>query len=177
MNKVKLSAISAMAENRVIGKDNALIWHIPGDLKHFKNTTMGKPVIMGRKSFDAAIDQLGTPFPGRPHVVISRREPPAPDQIPDHPEGVWFVQSIDEGIEKGREIAAEKNLNEIFITGGGELYKQTLDRLDRLYLTIIHRDYDGDTYFPEFDWSNWTVTDEEKHEGDPSFTIYTLDRS
>ncbi len=186
MKKVTLSAIAAMAENRIIGKDNALIWHIPEDLKHFKRTTMGKPVIMGRKSFEA----LGKPLPGRPHIIISRSSTPVTLSGASHaittplkeegnispPSVLHYVKSIDNAIAKAREIATAQNLDEIFITGGGEIYKQTIDTIDRLYLTVIHQDYDGDTYFPEFDWNNWLITEEIHHESNPAFTIYTLDR-
>jgi len=168
MNKTKptLSAIVAMAENRVIGKDNTLIWHLPADLKHFKATTMGKPLIMGRKSFESLPGML----PGRPHIVISR------SQILAHEsENFYGVQSITDAID----LASTINQDEIFITGGGEIYKQTLDMLDKLYLTIVHKDYEGDTYFPKINWDNWDITDTVEHEAEeekdnPAFTIMTL---
>lgn len=197
MTKIICSSIAAMAENRVIGKDNALIWHIPEDLKHFKRTTMGKPIIMGRKSFEA----LGKPLPGRDNIVISRSGEVLPHNAPTPtykemesvgvgeassssnaaPSNLHYVTSIEAGVEKGREIAAAKGLDEIFITGGGEIYKQTLPLTDRLYLTVLHRTYEGDTYFPEFDREEWTVTAEEKHPADPetnrpAFTFFTLER-
>lgn len=161
----RLSSITAISENHVIGRDNALIWHVPGDLKHFKDTTMGKPMIMGRKSFEA----LGNrPLPGRDHIIISRNDPPENSVQ----ERVSWVKTIDEGIAKARTLHDE----EIFITGGGEIYKQTIDLLDRLYLTIIHRTYEGDTFFPEITWDDWTITEETRYEGDPAYTIYILDR-
>lgn len=166
MNKAKISAIVAMAENRVIGKDNSLIWHLPADLKHFKATTMGKPMIMGRKSFES----LPGILPGRAHIVITRS--PKPDEAPVH-----YASSLDQAIEK----ASQMNEEEIFITGGGEIYKQALPLIDRLYLTLVHADYEGDTHFPKLNWEEWDVTDTDEHEQDlekdrPAFTIMTLDR-
>ncbi len=166
---IKLCAIVAMAENRVIGKDNSLIWHLPEDLKHFKRTTMGKPMIMGRKSFESLPGLL----PGRPHIIISRSDTTF--------EGAHHVSSIEEGIALGRKIAEEAGQDEIFITGGGEIYKQTLPDIERLYLTIVHDEFEGDTYFPAINWDEWDITEDIEHEADeeksrPAFTIFTLDR-
>ena len=160
--KPRLSSIVAMAQNNVIGGDNKLLWHISEDLKHFKATTMGKPMIMGRKTFESF---GGKPLPGRDHIVISRS--PQADE-----ERVFWVSSIDEAIAK----AATLNDEEVFITGGGEIYKQTLERIDRLYLTVVARDYDGDAIFPALNWDDWIKTEERPHDGDPSFTIYVLDK-
>lgn len=164
--KIMLSAIAAMAQNRVIGKDNALIWHIPEDLKYFKRTTLGKPIIMGRKSYEA----LGKPLPGRANIVISRSH--SLPQINEN--GPFCVSAIDEAITLGKQKAQETGAEEIFITGGGEIYKQTLNRLDKLYLTLLHRDYEGDTHFPAFDWKDWETLSEEKQEGDPAYTFFIL---
>jgi dihydrofolate reductase len=187
MNKIKVSSIVAMAQNRVIGKDNTLIWHIPADLKHFKKTTMGKPIIMGRKSYES----IGKPLPGRANIVVSRSfktlsvegtshfsamESVAPDLYKQTDEGPFLYTTIDEAIAAAKQTAQKQNLDEIFITGGGEIYKQTLPITERLYLTLIHKDYEGDTFFPAFDWNEWNITSEEKHEGDPAFTFFTLER-
>ncbi|MCB1561964.1 MAG: dihydrofolate reductase [Alphaproteobacteria bacterium] len=187
----KLSSIVAMAQNRIIGRNNALIWHIPEDLKHFKRTTMGKPIIMGRKSYEA----LGKPLPGRANIVISRKKAALPDDTPtatfDDMESVespaasgtalYVVTSIEAAIDKAKDIASAQGLDEIFITGGGEIYKQTLPITQRLYLTLLHRDYDGDTFFPAFDWEEWTVAEERSSPADeekdrPALTFYTLER-
>jgi dihydrofolate reductase len=170
MQDVKISAIAAVAENRVIGRDNALIWHIPEDLRHFKRITMGHPIVMGRKSYEA----LGKPLPGRPNIVISRSGPARP--LETGKDGPFFYASFDEGIEAAGKIARENGLKEIFIIGGGDIYRQSLPLWNRLYLTKIHRAYEGDTLFPELDWNGWSVLHEEKHEGDPSFTFYMLER-
>ena len=188
MSKIMLSSIAAMSQNRIIGKDNGLIWHIPEDLKHSKRTTLGKPIIMGRKSYEA----LGKPLPGRTNIVISlshttlqdasptpvhaKMEAEGKPVKPENNDGPYLVSSIDEGITKGEGIAKDQGLDEIFITGGGEIYKQTMAIIDRLYLTVIHQDYDGDTWFPEFDWDIFNITTEETFNGPPKFTIYTLDK-
>ena len=187
MKNIKVSSIVAMAQNRVIGRDNTLIWHIPADLKHFKKTTMGKPIIMGRKSYDS----IGKPLPGRPNIVISRSfktlsmegtnhfdamESVAHDLYKQTDEGPFLYPAIEDGIKAAKDIAAKKGLDEIFITGGGEIYKQTLPVTDRLYLTLIHKDYDGDTFFPEFDWNDWAIISQDRRDGDPAFTFFVLER-
>ncbi len=173
MNEIKLCAIVAMAENRVIGRDNALIWHLPEDLKHFKRTTMGAPMIMGRKSFES----LPGILPGRPHIVISRQA----DAFNRTDEGVYGADSLEVAIEQAKVLADESGLDQIFITGGGEIYKQSLPLVGRLYLTIVHHDYEGDTSFPVLKWDEWDIIDSEEFEEDeekqrPAFTIMTLDR-
>lgn len=170
MAKITISAIAAMARNRVIGKDNALIWHIPEDFKYFKRTTLGKPIIMGRKSFES----LGKPLPGRPNIVISRS---GHKEISPGKDGPFYVSSIDDALDLAEKKATELGQSEIFIIGGGEIYKQTFSRLDRLYLTIIHRDYEGDAFFPEFDSEKWHIIQEDRHEGDPSYTFYVMEPS
>lgn len=170
MAKITISAIAAMAQNRVIGKDNALVWHIPEDFKYFKRTTLGKPIIMGRKSFES----LGNPLPGRPNIVISRS---GNHQSSENKDGPFYATTIEEAISLGKKLAAELNQSEIFIIGGGEIYKQTLNQLDRLYLTIIHRDYQGDAFFPVFDSEKWHILQEDTHEGDPSYTFYVMEPS
>lgn len=188
MSKIKLSSIAAMAQNRVIGRDNTLIWHIPADLKHFKKMTMGKPIIMGRKSYES----IGKPLPGRANIVVSRSfenklptestshfkamESVAPDIYKETDEGPFLHTSLETAITYAKLKALNAGLDEVFITGGGEIYKQTLPITDRLYLTLIHKDYEGDVYFPEFDWNEWNIVSEERHEGNPAFTFFTLER-
>lgn len=159
----KISIIAAMAENRVIGKDNAMLWHISADFKHFKNTTMGKPMIMGRKTFES----LPGILPGRPHIIVSRSG--------FEKDGVTSCESLEAAIEIARNMG---DTDEIFIIGGGQIYAQALENnlADRIYLTLVHADYKGDTSFPVFDWDKWDVTDEEQHAGEPDFTFLTLER-
>ena len=165
-----------------------MIWHLPEDLKHFKKTTMGKPIVMGRKSYES----LGKPLPGRANIVVSRAHKDLPERAPtpihqsmeavatkvepQNADGPFLYASIEEGIAAAKTIAEEKGLNEIFITGGGEIYKQTLPTTDRLYLTLIHKDYEGDTFFPEFDWKDWKIISEDRRAGDPDFTFFVLER-
>lgn len=174
MKDIKISSIVAVARNHVIGKDNALIWHLPEDLKHFKRTTLGKPIIMGRKSYEA----LEKPLPGRPNIVISRNASLQSDMTGDGP---FFYPSITEAITAAKIMATDLGVNEIFITGGGEIYKQTLPITERLYLTVLDRDYKGDTVFPKIDWAEWSIIEETKHPANPvkdrpNFTIFTLER-
>lgn len=191
MNDIKLSSIVAMSENRVIGKGGALPWHISEDLKHFKRTTMGKPVIMGRKSYES----LGKPLPGRANLVVSRSHTNLENSPTSHystmesvniemkPEGVnegpFLFLDIDRAIQAAKKIALESDLNEVFITGGGEIYKQTLDSIDCLYLTLIHQNIEGDTYFPEINFADWQEIDKQEYQANdnaPGFTILTLHR-
>lgn len=157
---MKLSIIVAAAENNVIGRDNDLLWHIPADFKHFKATTMGKPMIMGRKTFES----LPGILPGRPHIVVSRSG--------FTHEGATSCSSLEEAIEEAKKIAND----EVFIIGGAQIYEQALPLCDRLYLTRVHNTYEGDAFFPEINLDDWTIEAEEKHEGDPDFTIYTLSK-
>jgi len=192
MSDIRLSSIVAMSENRVIGVDNTLPWHIPEDLKHFKRVTMGKPIIMGRKSYES----LGKPLPGRANIVVSRSlqsldmqptthftamESVARDDLNQQTEeGPFLYSSIEEAINAARQVAQDKGLDEVFITGGGKIYEQTLADTQRLYLTLVHKDIEGDTYFPAFDWDEWSIISEEKHDGSsndgPAFTFFTLER-
>ncbi|MFA0125104.1 type 3 dihydrofolate reductase, partial [Vibrio sp. 10N.261.48.A2] len=128
-----ISMIAAMANNRVIGKDNQMPWHLPADFAWFKRSTMGKPVVMGRKTYDS----IGRPLPGRVNVVISRDESL---EI----EGVTTVTSIDQALELVSDV------DEVMIIGGGSIYESCLPKANKLYLTYIDFDVDGDTQFP--DW-------------------------
>lgn len=136
-----LSAIAAMASNRVVGKNNDLPWRIPEDFKFFKDKTTGHIMIMGRKTFDS----LKGPLPKRMHIVITRAKDYAP-------EGAIVVHSIDEALTRARkELATGQWPDEVFIIGGGEIWNQTMGLLNRIYLTEIKKPYDGDARFPEFD--------------------------
>jgi dihydrofolate reductase len=146
-----LSIIVAASENNVIGVNNHLPWHLPVDMKYFKDTTMGKPIVMGRKSFE----ELGRVLPGRPNIMITRQPEYAA-------EGLYVVPSLEAGIEKAKTFGTE----EIFITGGGEIFKIALPIIDRLYLTRVHAEVSGDTYFPEFDPTGWKLVKNDRHEKD-----------
>lgn len=137
-----ISLIVAAAENNAIGKSNAMLWHLPEDLKFFKNTTWGMPVIMGRKTFEA----VGKPLPGRTNIIVTTN----PNW---KAENTISTISINDAIK----VAAETNAKEIFIIGGGEIYKQTLPIADKVYLTRVHTEIDGDAYFPIMDKTVWEV--------------------
>lgn len=133
-----ISIIAAMASNRVIGINNTLPWHIPADLKHFKKLTMGHTMIMGRKTFES----IGKPLPGRETLIISRQ----PDYaIP----GCQTCQSLEQALS----ICAGKS--DIFIVGGADIYQQMLPQADRLFITEVQQDFDGDVRFPEIDPDQW----------------------
>lgn len=166
-SKVTISSIAAMARNRVIGVANGLAWHIPEDFKYFQKTTLGKPIIMGRKSYES----LGKPLPGRPNIVIS-----SSFMEPVNGDGPFFVKTIDEAMTLAQAKAGDMAVEELFIIGGGQIYKETLPITERLYITIIDREYEGDTFFPDFDWNDWNVVSEDKRDGDPAFTFYVLER-
>ena len=148
-----LSIIAAVAAKNVIGRDNQLPWHLPADLKRFKQLTTGHHLIMGRRTFES----VGKPLPGRINVVVTRRADYAP------PEGVAVARSVDEAISKA-EAAGD---GEIFIGGGTEIFNQTLHRADRMYITRVHAEPEGDTFFPEFDDVNeWQLVEAEHFEAD-----------
>jgi dihydrofolate reductase len=146
-----ISLIVAAAENNAIGKNNQLLWHLPNDLKFFKNTTWGMPVIMGRKTFEAVNKTL----PGRFNIVITRQDD-------WKAEGVIVATDLKDALNK----AAETNCNEIFIIGGGEIYKQAFEMADTIYLTRVHATLDGDTFFPAIDESKWKQTASQDFEVD-----------
>lgn len=135
---MKLSIIAAMGANRVIGSGNKLPWHMPADLKHFKAVTMGKPVIMGRKTWES----IGRPLPGRRNVVVTRSRS-------YKAEGTEVVHSLDEAVDLVRPS------EEAFVIGGAELFAQALPRADRLYLTMIDHPFQGTVYFPPIDPTGW----------------------
>lgn len=139
---VILSLLVAADENNVIGKDNKLPWHLPNDLKYFKNQTWGMPILMGRKTFES----IGKPLPGRKSIVITRSK----DWNHD---GVEVVHSVDEAIEKAKQLGAK----EIFVIGGAEIFQTAFPQANRIYLTRIHHQFDGDAYFPELSPNDWDL--------------------
>lgn len=138
--------IAALAENRVIGRDNQLPWHLPADLKHFKALTLGKPIIMGRKTWDS----LGRPLPGRLNIVVSRQA----DLVL---EGAEVYPSLEAAVVRAQEWANEQGVDEVMLIGGAQLYAQGMAQADRLYLTRVALSPEGDAWFPEFDLGQWTL--------------------
>lgn len=157
-----VSSIVAVGENNAIGKNNQLLWHMPADLKHFKDITSGRSIIMGRKTFDS----VGKPLPKRRNIVVTRQDIAIP--------GCEVVKSVEEGLELC------KGEDEVFIGGGAEIYKLAMHLTDRIYLTIIHKNFDADTFFPEIDNKIWKETEREDHAPDDknqyAYSFITLER-
>jgi len=163
---MRLSIMVAMSENGVIGRDNGLPWRLSADLRRFKQVTTSHAVIMGRRTFDS----MDGPLPGRTNIVVTRQ----PDWSRD---GAVVAHSLDDAIREARQIEDD----EIFILGGGEIYRQAIDRVDRMYVTLVHAQVSGDTFFPEFDRSKWRIVEEEPHDADEkndyAMTFLTYDRA
>jgi len=155
-----------MSENRVIGINNKLPWHLPADLRHFRRLTTGHPVIMGRRNYES----IGKPLPNRTNIVVTRN--------PDYrAAGCLVTHSLDDAMNSAG------NDSEIFIIGGAEIYRQAFDRANRIFITLIHARIEGDTYFPEFEGPPWREISRERHERDEnnpysfSFLIYERSRN
>lgn len=151
---MKLSIIVAFANNYVIGRGNKLPWHIPEDLQWFKRITMGKPIIMGRKTFES----IGRPLPGRTNIVIS-------NQAAFEKPGIKIAHSFDAAIDHAKNVALINGNEEAVVIGGAQIYAEALPLADRLYVTEIHADVSGDTFFPAMDWSAWKEIGRDDHPG------------
>jgi dihydrofolate reductase len=145
----KIALIAAVARNNVIGASQTIPWRIPSDFAWFKQTTMGKPMIMGRKQFET----VPRPLPGRPHIVVTRQRDYAP-------EGVFVRHSLAEGIDTARELASEAGLDEVMVIGGGDIYAQAMPLADRLYISHVDLTPTGDVHFPPIAPAEWRVTAE-----------------
>ncbi len=167
----------AMDKNKLIGKDNGMPWHIPGEQAYFKVVTMGKPIVMGRKTYES----IGRPLPGRPNIVVTRN-------TEWHVEGVQVCASLDEAIEAGAQHYANKNTDstrvdnpgeppEVVIIGGAGLCREAMPQTQRIYLTLIDNEYEGDIWFDSFEWSDWAERsrEEKDHEG-LKFAYLVLER-
>ena len=160
--KARVSSYAAISKKaRAIGSKNGLLWKIEGDLPRFKKLTTGHPIIMGRKTYES----IGRPLPNRTNIVITRN----PDFKPD---GVVVVPSIDEALK----AAIENDGEEIFVIGGGKIYKEALPFVDRLYLTIVHDEPKADTFFPDYSEFKKEIFREEHPEHNPPFTYITLEK-
>jgi dihydrofolate reductase len=147
---MKISLIVAVSRNGVIGIDNQLPWHLPEDLKYFKSVTMGKPIIMGRKTYDS----IGRPLPGRTNIVITR-------DSSWQAEGVEVAQTLAQAMTLGRLACANAGADEAMVIGGEQIYRMTLPAADRLYLTEVQAEVEGDAFFPEFDAKEWQQVSEQ----------------
>lgn len=141
---VAVAIIAAVAENGVIGNGNKIPWHLPSDFAHFRRMTMGKPLIMGRRTFES----IGRPLPRRTNIVVSRQEGYQPD-------GVIVISTLEAALEHAQEIAAADRANEVMVGGGAEIYAQALPLADRLYITHVGARPEGDAYFPPVDMHEW----------------------
>lgn len=152
-----ISMIAAISKNLVIGKDNDLVWRLPDDMKYFMETTSGHPVIMGRKNYES-IPEKFRPLPNRTNIIITRNPNYRIQECPD----CIIVNSLEDAITAGKEIDPD----EIFIIGGGEIYQLALPQTQKLYLTEIHEEFDGDAYFPKIDYDQWLETSRVHHKKD-----------
>ncbi|SCA57446.1 Dihydrofolate reductase type 3 [Candidatus Terasakiella magnetica] len=158
-----ISMIVAVAENGAIGKGNKMLWHIPEDFKYFKATTMGKPIIMGRKTYES----IGRPLPGRLNVVITRDKS-------------WFAQGVStvNSLRGALNLASDNASEEIFIVGGSTIYEQSMQYAERIHITEVHDTYEADAFFPKLDDAVWKEVSREDHQGDGekkpdySFVVY-----
>ena len=146
-----ISFIVAAATNNAIGKDGKMPWHLPNDLKHFKNITWGMPVVMGRKTFES----LGKPLPGRKNIVITR-------QTNWQASGVVAVRNFEDAVF----LVREADVKEVMVIGGGEIYKALFDKADRIYLTRVHAEPEADTFFPAIHPEQWHLVSQQNHEAD-----------
>lgn len=146
-----ISLIVAAASNNAIGKDGKMPWHLPNDMKHFKNITWGMPVVMGRKTFES----LGKALPGRKNIVISR-------QPAWNAEGVVVVKNMEDALF----VAKQTDANEVMVIGGGEIYRAMMDKARRIYLTRVEAEPEGDTFFPSIDPAQWYLVSQKNHEAD-----------
>jgi dihydrofolate reductase len=164
---IRLAVIVAAAENAVIGRNNALPWHLPEDLRYFKKVTMGKPIVMGRKTFES----IGRPLPGRANIVITRNPG-------FQAEGVRVVASLEEALQLAENIAVIDGAQELVVIGGAEIYKAAIPRADRLYITEVHASVEGDACLPPIEWSDWQEVGRERYPAqhpnpyDYSFVVY-----
>lgn len=153
-----INIVVAIASNHAIGKANQLLWHLPEDLKHFKRITSGHPIIMGRKTYES----IGKPLPNRTNIVVTRDRNYTVENIE-------ITHSLKEAIEKAQAIDEE-----VFILGGGELYRQAMELTDKIYLTVVHHEFEGDTFFPEIDEEVWEESQREHHLKDEK-NLYSYD--
>ncbi|GLQ54565.1 dihydrofolate reductase [Devosia nitrariae] len=146
---VKIAMIAAVAENGVIGRDQTIPWRIPSDMAYFKRTTMGKPIVMGRKQYET----VGKPLPGRTNIVVTR-------QTDYRPDGVIVMNDLETAIARAKTIAEADGVGEVMILGGGEIYRQAMPLADRLYISHVALSPDGDVTFPAIDPDHWRIVDE-----------------
>jgi dihydrofolate reductase len=164
---VSIALIAAVAQNGTVGRNNQLPWYLPEDLKYFKRTTLGKPILMGRKTWES----IGKPLPGRTNIVITRQDG-------YEAAGARVVATLDEALVLAESIATIDGVSELMVIGGAEIYAHALPLARRLYLTEVHAEVTGDARFPEWDSTQWSELSRERHEAgengsfDYSFVVY-----
>jgi len=161
-----IALVVAASLNDVIGADGGMPWRLPSDLKRFRELTMGKPIIMGRKTHES----IGRPLDGRVNIVVTRQRDYAPTDV-------TVCANLDEAVARGRAAASSDGVDEIYIIGGGQIYRAAMDIADRIYLTRVHRDVEGDTVFPKLDPGTWLETRSEprsKNEQDSAATSFHI---
>lgn len=157
-----ISLIVAISKNRVIGRDNKIPWHISADLKRFRALTIGHPIIMGRKTFES----IGKPLPKRTNIIVTR-------DVDYAAEGVEVTHSIDEAIKQAQ---GKEGSEEVFIIGGGQIYNQSMNLADRLYLTVVDEEVEGDVFFPDYSEFKKIVSKEDNQSGDLKYSFLTLEK-
>lgn len=166
---VPVALIVARADNGVIGREGGLPWHLSGDLKFFKAQTLGKPVVMGRKTWQS----IGRPLPGRPNIVVTR-------DAAFRPAGAEVFPDIAAALARAQVLAAESGAPEVMVIGGGQIYAETLAQAERIYLTEVHARPEGDTTLPDLDPAQWTEVRRDAPvsggEGQPDYSIVVLER-
>lgn len=151
-----IALIAAVAENGVIGNDGEMPWHLPADLKHFKATTMGHPVVMGRRTYESIAAEIDGPLPGRTNIVLSRGSPEVPDSV-------VVADSVEAAVDAARQAAG--NSETVYVIGGATIYTQFLPQADRLVLTEIESTYEGDTSFPDWERDEWQEVSRDRRDG------------
>jgi dihydrofolate reductase len=149
---MKVSLIVAMSQNRVIGRDNQMPWHLPDELQYFKRVTMGKPVLMGRNTFES----IGRPLPGRPNIVITRNA----DYDAD---GISVVNTVEDALDLAEQLTDYDANAEAMVIGGAQIFATLFPRADMLYLTLVQAEIDGDVFFPEFPAEDWQLVSRDEH--------------
>lgn len=166
---VSVAFILARADNGVIGRAGGLPWHLSGDLKFFKAQTLGKPVVMGRKTWQS----IGRPLPGRPNLVVTR-------DSTFRPQGAEVFATVAAALQRAQDLARESAAGEVMVIGGGEIYRQTLPLASRIYLTEVHASPEGDTLFPVLDPAEWREVRRDPRvsagAGQPDYSIVVLER-
>jgi len=171
LHNPRISMICALSQNRVIGKGDRIPWHIKQDLMRFKHKTIGHTVIMGRATFESVMGyykRSGRPVPDRRHIIITRD----PSYDPGHP-GCFRVGSVEEALQKAREIEAE----EVFVSGGAQVFEQFMPHAARLYLTVVEGTFDGDKFFPDYSAFTKVINREGKEENGITFTFLDLEKA